>query len=66
MAYSLNEKFGGVVDLEIKSKEGWSPFPSSNLSNFGVAKGELVVSLSANIESPMVVVTQETSVVDDS
>ena len=64
MEYSLNEKIGGVVGLKINQKKGWSPFRSSNLSNFGVAKVELVVSLSTNIESPMAAVTEETLVVD--
>ena len=49
MAYTLNQMFGGVVGLEIKPMEGWSPFPSSDLSNIGDAKEELVASLSANI-----------------
>jgi hypothetical protein len=38
VAIYLNEKFGGIVGLEIKPKEGWFPFPPTNLSNFGVAK----------------------------
>jgi hypothetical protein len=56
----LNAKFDGVASLAPKLRDEWPPFPSSKISYSKVAKTKLMVSLSVDIESQMVAVTQET------
>jgi hypothetical protein len=55
----LNAKIEGVVDIDPKAQEEWSPLPSIWLPELDGSKVDRVVSLSADTETQMVDATLE-------